>query len=64
MAPQHPLHRALEIIVAPQSKDSAEIMKRLFVSLEKGLLRRVMISPMEGRATHHAAQREYLCLQR
>jgi hypothetical protein len=34
-------------------------MKGMLVGIEKGLLGRTLIGPMEGRAAHHTAQREH-----
>ena len=64
MAAQNLLHRTLQVVVSEQPEDSAKIMKRLLVGLEKRLLRRALIRPMKGRAAHHAAQREHLQLDR
>src|SRR5215469_1295754 len=60
MAAQNLPHRALEVVVSEQSKNSTKIMERVLVSLEKRLLGGTLIGPMEGYAARHAAQRKYL----
>ena len=62
LAAQDLLHCTLEIVIPEEPKNSAKIMKGMLVDLEKCLLRCAMIGAMEGRAAHHAAQREYLQL--
>src|SRR5262249_7312619 len=48
MAAQDLLYRALQVIVPEQPKDSAKIMKRVLVGLEKRLLGGAMIGPMNA----------------
>jgi hypothetical protein len=53
---------ARHIIVTEEPKHSTKIMETLLMGLEKRLLRRALIRAMEGRAAHHAAQRQHLQL--
>jgi transposase len=46
------------IIVSEEPENSAKIMERVLVGLEKRLLRRVLIRPMESGTARHAAQRK------
>src|ERR1700677_3103113 len=62
MPAQNLLHRALQVVVSEQPENSTKIVERMLVGLEKGLLRRALIGPMEGGAADHAAQREHLQL--
>ena len=64
LAAEDLLYRTLQVVISEEPKDSAKIMKRMLVSFEKCLLRWAMIRAMEGRAAHHAAQREHLQLDR
>jgi hypothetical protein len=55
MAAQDLLHRTLQVVVSEKPKNSTKIVEGLLMGLEKRLLRRTLICPMEGCAAHHAA---------
>src|SRR5215470_335124 len=59
-SPQNLFDRARQIVIAQAPKDAAIVMKRTLMPIEKGLLRRVQIGPMESRAARHTAQVEDL----
>ena len=62
LAAQDLLYCTLEVVISQEPKYAAKIMKRMLVGFEKRLLRCAMIPAMEGRAAHHASQREHVQL--
>ena len=62
LAAQDLLHRARQVIVAKPAKDPFKVSECQFVRLQKRLLRRTRISPMEGRAAGHRSHRKNLQL--
>jgi hypothetical protein len=55
-------HRALQVVVSEESKNSTKIMEGVLVGVEKRLLRCAMIGAMVRGTAHHAAKREHLQL--
>src|SRR5262245_56115746 len=51
---------APKIVIPTATEGTAVVMKRMLMPIEKGLLRRMEISAMEGRATSHAPHVENL----
>jgi hypothetical protein len=59
-APQDLLHRRREVVVPQPAVDPAQEAEGVLVRLQKGLLRRPQVRPVERGATGHAPEREHL----
>ena len=59
-APQDPLHRRPEVVVAEPVEYTSEIAEGVLVGVQKCLLRGMQVGPVEGATAGHAPHHEHL----